>query len=222
MKSFLLSSVALIALTSVGHASVVFNENIGQGLTLTLNNVLPTNTSAPFTFNQSNTLIGARGDQYENGSLVAKSPFSDPNTEFDAVLAGGSATFPSFALEELAVRRLVSFSTFGAGSGTFSFIWGTPDSYNGLSFDTNSGTKSFDGSVLGSFANGGGSYFATVSGLGQYYSTTFTTGQQNAFEFAAVSAVPLPASAPMFGAALLAVGLVGYGVKRKKTNAAAA
>ena len=34
-----------------------------------------------------------------------------------------------------------------------------------------------------------------------------------------VSTVPLPASAPMFGAALLALGLVGYGVKRKKAIA---
>ena len=36
-----------------------------------------------------------------------------------------------------------------------------------------------------------------------------------------VSPVPLPASAPMFGAAVLALGLVGYGVKRKKAAASA-
>ncbi|MDX7953451.1 hypothetical protein P7D22_19995, partial [Lichenihabitans sp. Uapishka_5] len=36
-----------------------------------------------------------------------------------------------------------------------------------------------------------------------------------------VSPVPLPASAPMFGAALLALGAVGYGMKRKKAAAAA-
>ena len=36
-----------------------------------------------------------------------------------------------------------------------------------------------------------------------------------------VSTVPLPASAPMFGAALLAFGAVGYGIKRKKVAAAA-
>lgn len=35
-----------------------------------------------------------------------------------------------------------------------------------------------------------------------------------------ISAVPLPASAPMFGAAVLALGLLGYGVKRKKNAAA--
>lgn len=36
-----------------------------------------------------------------------------------------------------------------------------------------------------------------------------------------LSAVPLPASAPMFGAALIALGAVGYAAKRKKAAAAA-
>ncbi|MCW6512639.1 hypothetical protein [Lichenifustis flavocetrariae] len=35
-----------------------------------------------------------------------------------------------------------------------------------------------------------------------------------------VSSVPLPASAPMFGAALMALGAVGYGMKRKAKAAA--
>ena len=35
-----------------------------------------------------------------------------------------------------------------------------------------------------------------------------------------VSSVPLPSSAPMFGAALLALGAVGYGIKRKAAAAA--
>jgi hypothetical protein len=37
-----------------------------------------------------------------------------------------------------------------------------------------------------------------------------------------LSSVPLPASAPMFGAALVALGVVGYGLKRKTKVAAAA
>ena len=36
-----------------------------------------------------------------------------------------------------------------------------------------------------------------------------------------VSAVPLPASASLFGAALTALGAAGYGLKRKKAAAAA-
>jgi hypothetical protein len=38
---------------------------------------------------------------------------------------------------------------------------------------------------------------------------------------AGLSPVPLPASAPMFGAALLALGAAGYGLKRKKAAASA-
>ena len=37
----------------------------------------------------------------------------------------------------------------------------------------------------------------------------------------AVTTVPLPASAPMFGAAVLALGLAGYGLKRKRAAASA-
>lgn len=36
-----------------------------------------------------------------------------------------------------------------------------------------------------------------------------------------IAAMPLPASAPMFGAALLALGAVGYGMKRKSATSAA-
>ena len=72
MKNLLLAGAALIALTSAGHAAVVFNASIGQGLTLTLNDVLPSNTYAPQSFAADNTLIGVEGDQYSNGALVAE------------------------------------------------------------------------------------------------------------------------------------------------------
>ncbi len=44
------------------------------------------------------------------------------------------------------------------------------------------------------------------------YTLSFSDGINNSL----VSAVPLPASSPMFGAALLALGAFGYGVRRKK------
>lgn len=47
------------------------------------------------------------------------------------------------------------------------------------------------------------------------------TDEQFSFTNLSVSSVPLPASAPMFGAALLALGAVGFGLKRKKAAAAA-
>jgi hypothetical protein len=53
----------------------------------------------------------------------------------------------------------------------------------------------------------------------------YSSSSQDDFSFATtasvtLSSVPLPASAPMFGAALVALGAVGYGVKRKKAAAA--
>lgn len=217
MKKLLLGSAALVAFTNFAHASVVFNGSVGNGLYLTLSDTLPTSTYAPTTPLAQNTLQGAQGDQFVNGSIIAKSPFADNSKSYDAVLGGGTATF-GIASDFVALFALPTSSAsftnaFGSGTGTFSFVWGTPDTYNSLSFVTNSGVKSFDGSVLGGIANGGGSYFATVSGLGDYSSTTFASNQ-NAFEFAAVSAVPLPASAPMFGAALLALAGFGYSINR--------
>ncbi len=213
MKQFLLAGAALAALTNFAHAAIVFSGSVGDGLTLTLSDVLPSSTFAPTTPTSSDTLFGVTGDQYPGGPTVAKSPFSDTTTSYDAVLGGGFATFGATVLPAVVKVADASAAGFGSGVNTFSFVWGTPDTYNSLTFDTASGIKSFDGSVLGGIANGGGSYFATVSGLGVYSSTTFAS-QQNSFEFAAVSAVPLPASAPMFGAALLALAGFSYAMRR--------
>lgn len=64
----------------------------------------------------------------------------------------------------------------------------------------------------------------THYGYGQF-ADGGTILQSVAFESVAgrniVTPVPLPASAPMFGAAVLALGLAGYSVKRKKAAAAA-
>ncbi|MCW6513180.1 hypothetical protein [Lichenifustis flavocetrariae] len=59
-----------------------------------------------------------------------------------------------------------------------------------------------------------GTYTYLFAGSGES-TDTFT------INIGSVSVVPLPASAPMFGAALLALGAIGYGVKRKKAAATA-
>lgn len=157
------------------------------------------------------------------------SPFSDDSTPYDAVEANGSATFGVAApvisdgsgpILEAAFSRGPSDPSFGTGNNSFSFVWGTPDSYNGLAFYEG---NSFLGSVTGSSAPiplGSGSYLATVTGMGEFDRVVFTSDGANAFEFAAVSPVPLPASAPMFGAALVVLGVAGYGLKRKSKAAA--
>lgn len=114
---------------------------------------------------------------------------------------------------------------------------------------TNGGTGGIGGSASGGFGGGGGSGSGGGGGGGGggYYGggggdafsggsggTSFDVGEDPAFSLAAAfgdgsvlvedvspSAVPLPASAPMFGAALLALGAIGYATKRKKSAAAA-
>lgn len=57
--------------------------------------------------------------------------------------------------------------------------------------------------------------------VGSGYTTANTTAYfQPQSASASISLVPLPASAPMFGAAFLALGAVGYGLKRKRAAAA--
>ena len=86
----------------------------------------------------------------------------------------------------------------------------SPDLYS------NTGVFTFTGSDLTNpnTPSQMGYEFVTISGVGNVYGAQVASSQ-NSFEFAAVSTVPLPASAPMFGAALMALGAVGYSLKRK-------
>ncbi|MCW6511854.1 hypothetical protein M8523_28245 [Hyphomicrobiales bacterium BP6-180914] len=84
---------------------------------------------------------------------------------------------------------------------------------NGLLFDVGTTTASFGAFPLFAvYSNGNGTYGAAstgnVGGTGYY-------AQLSSSEVSvSVGTVSLPASAPMFGAALMALGVVGYGMKR--------
>lgn len=133
------------------------------------------------------------------------SPFSDDTSQYVAV-QNGSATY-------------------NLSGNTLSLVFGSPDGYNLISFLNSSGTA-FDffqpGVDSGAGLSSGTNYFVTIQATGTFSAVQFSSGTP-AFEFSnvAVSSVPLPASAPMFGAALLALGGLGYGMKRKKAAAAA-
>ena len=152
---------------------------------------------------------------------IARSPFEGvsgyENVAYDAVTGGGSACFGTCGgLEE------ASFREAAVGSGPkYSFIYGSPDTYNTLTLYSNTGVFTFTGSDLTNpnTPSQMGYEFVTISGVGNVYGAQVASSQ-NSFEFAAVSTVPLPASAPMFGAALMALGAVGYSLKRKTASAA--
>lgn len=66
---------------------------------------------------------------------------------------------------------------------------------------------------LSRLREGPGAYYLAVSG------TTLDSPSYGGSLSVAVSPVPLPAAAPMFGAAVLALGLGGYGLQRRKKAA---
>ena len=150
---------------------------------------LPADVFTPPT-TSTGTYVGVTGSV----TNVYASPFGDTTSPYVAVEGGGSAFYNI------------------AGSA-LSFVFGTPDSYNTISFLNASGvfdTFTTAGTNLSNLNN----YFVTITPTGAFTGVEFSSSV-NALEFSNVSAVPLPAAAPMFGAALLVLAGLGYGAKRK-------
>lgn len=201
MKVLLFSTAAVIGLAFQAQAAIVTDQYqafapLGA-------------TSAPHATASS----GAYEEGQTNSTGSRLSPFAGTTYDgraYDAVEAGGTATFSAS-----------SFGGSNGAAGIFKFVYGSPDSYNTLTFSL--GGQDFltiQGSDIGGTPQSG-YYLTQISNIGAYDAVTFGTGNTNAFEFAALSNVPLPASAPLFGGALLALGAVGYAFKNKKVASAA-
>lgn len=123
--------------------------------------------------------------------------------------------------------------TFDAPQISLGLLWGSIDLSNSVTFsngDTLTGTE-VQALAAGFASNGfqgpGGSAYVVAVETVPFTSVTFSS-DVTSFELASVVAsvtnvtsVPLPGSAPMFGAALVALGAIGYGVKRNKVKPAA-
>ena len=193
MRTILLAGAAVAALcTGAQAASLAFVPYVSGG-----SFYAPTTTMQTGLSQQT----GSVGNSYT-------SPFNDSTTLYDTVSADGSASFSG---------ATTGSGSFGVGNDTLSFLWGTPDGFNTLTiFSGADRLVSFTGADVGA-GNGTGSYLTTISGLGSYDRVEFTSGQ-NAFEFAAVSPVPLPAGLPMFGFGLLGLGALAL-VRQRRTKA---
>jgi len=109
--------------------------------------------------------------------------------------------------------------TLAAGTSYVSFLWGSPDTYNLLTVNTNGGASVFTAASLGILPIGGAQNqanyvnFTPTGSATAITSLVFSSTTQNAIEISNVTAVPEPETY-----ALMLAGLVGIGVMvRRRT-----
>ena len=144
---------------------------------------------------------------------VQKSPFEGTSSAGSAYSVVGSGSGFGSATYNMT-----------GGTTAFTFLWGSPDTYNTLDFFSGANGT---GSVLGTFTGaslalatlGSGfdvvSFMATGGTIGSFRMTDTTA----AFEYAGVSPIPLPPAAALFGTALL--GMMALRRKRRQQAVAA-
>ena len=104
---------------------------------------------------------------------------------------------------------------------SLSLFWGSPDTYNSLTFYTGVGgtgdSVTLSGNILGN-PQALSHHLVQILTDVTFRSITIGSGQP-AFEFANLSATPIPAALPLFGTGL---GLLGWLARRRKRGRAAA
>lgn len=160
-----------------------------------------------------------------NGNLGILFPGGDPETatpvnfnNYFAETGSVSGQYRSpyestagFSTYKYAVVQEGGFATFSnaGGASSISFLWGSPDTYNVVTFFENGASV---GSITGgalSPLSGTGAAYVTLTPNAAFDSFKFTTGQQNAFEFDGLKTVPVPAAALLLVSGLAGIGLLG-------------
>ena len=209
---------------------------------------LPLSSTNPIPSSTSGTVYapGALGTVFGSIAGVYRSPFE--NVSHGTISTDGSGlALPGYNLLALSYSSVegcaycsATYSAGPLGTNTLSFLWGSPDSYNTLTFLDQTGHVI--GSITGTGVTAGPATFDAHDGLitpqtyghdkvtftdsGLFYAVVLSS-TTNAFEFADLSfgrtftdsqQTPLPAALPLFAGG---VGLVGLLARRRKRNAAA-
>lgn len=147
---------------------------------------------------------------------VQRSPWGDSDTThpYSVLSAGGTAA---------------SSATYNLGSTGFSFLWGSPDSYNVVTFYS---LANGGGSVLGTFtgtnlvppasAGAGFDFISFNVDTGTIGSVVLADTGQAAFEYANVGTTPLPSTWLMLLSGFAGFGFLAYRGTRKSSAALAA
>jgi hypothetical protein len=238
LLSFAGASANAAAVLSVSELGIASNTAVvpllGSGVSITDLNNAPivngggVNNGSIVSFNLTGLPSGL-GGQYSDGS-TGWNPFGvNGASQWLSIGGSGGGTFNSSA------TAYATFS-FASPQTSFSFVWGSSSvtntvtlfDANGISLGTvsaNGGSQLFiDGSSTPALST---SDLANVSSAGPIIdisssvafktavlSTDYGTG---GFEVGGVSAVPLPAAFPLFGAALMGLGGLGLRKKARKT-----
>ena len=210
LKNSFLAALAVVSVSSQANANIVTTFSAGPqagSSTETFDELaLGTNSGTValpavdghLTFNGNSAIVtGTLANQYA-------APFGD-TSKYLAVAANGSATF--------SLNRPANY---------FGFELGSVDSFNTLTFmDGSTVVGTITGSQIDAAAGlANGSQGANGTTYANFNSTSLFTSiiassSNNSFEIdnVSISAVPLPASLPMFLAGL--VGLTAFGLRRK-------
>jgi hypothetical protein len=219
-SKIILASAVLCAFSFQAHAATVTISQVTTDYTAA---TLPTSSFNPTPFSSTNTSTTVTGQvpnvyrsPFENigsgggGTLLSDGGYGVggwANLVYTSIQAGGSATY-----------------NFAGPATELSLLWGSPDSYNSLTFysglnGTGTDLFSITGSQLSIQTYGHDLVDLTMTG-GTFESVVLDSGE-NAFEFADLQdalLTPLPATLPLFAGGL---GFVGYLTRRKKRAIAA-